>query len=54
MDLEPENAPIDMYSMHTHRPGHDVEIGKFLAALRSRVSAESTSPRVIYEEESRR
>jgi len=31
-----------------------VEIGNFLAALRSRGAAESTSPRIIYEEESRR
>jgi len=54
MNLRPENAPIIMYSLHTHRPGHDVEIGQFLSVLRSRVSAESTSPRVIYEEESKR
>jgi len=54
MALKPENAPIIMYSGHNHRPGHDVEIGNFLATLRSRGAAESKPPRVIYEEESRR
>jgi len=54
MALEPENASIIMYSGHNHRPGHDVEIGNFLTTLRSRGAAESTSPRIIYEEESRR
>ncbi|CAI6359249.1 unnamed protein product [Macrosiphum euphorbiae] len=54
MALEPENDPIIMYSGHNHRPGHDVEIGNFLDTLRSRAAAESTPPRIIYEEESRR
>ncbi|KAL5239156.1 hypothetical protein ACI65C_006566 [Semiaphis heraclei] len=42
MALEPENAPIIMYSGHNHRTGHNVEIGNFLATLRSRGAAESS------------
>ncbi|XP_050062259.1 uncharacterized protein LOC126551911 [Aphis gossypii] len=54
MSLIPENDPIIMYQPHNHGPGHDIEIGYFLATLRLRASNEGIPARAIYEDVSRR